>query len=374
MKQRHFKTLSLVVILSGILACSVESQSRSKSIDAKIQGMGDSNKISVMAYNVENLFDTEHDAGKDDYTNLPRAYKKAHAKEMQAACQSMSTDYFRKECMELDWSEEVLDTKLSRLADSILQVNGRGPDILIMEEVENINVVRILNRGYLKAAGYQTEILIEAEDRRGIDVAVLSRLPLASPAEIHLIDFTPNPKDPNWKKPLTRGILEAPLKLPNGETLYVFGFHFPSQANPVQERMDAVDTLNRLMSEKPAGALMVAGGDSNITAVEDQNTGLKRQVLSAQWDVSNIVGCQKCSGTHFYRNEWDFLDLLLFSPSLKPQGQGAYAYDPSSIQVMKQGQYQLQKNGTPARFNANSSIGISDHLPIYAEILLKSKQ
>ena len=45
----------------------------------------DTARVSLMTYNVENLFDTVHDEGKDDYAYLPLSVKQAHP-EYLATC------------------------------------------------------------------------------------------------------------------------------------------------------------------------------------------------------------------------------------------------------------------------------------------------
>jgi len=108
-----------------------------------------------MTYNVENLLDTTHDEGKDDYTFLPLKLKKTHP-ECLAACKKNQSPYREKECLETDWSDEILETKLTRLAESIGQINnGQGPDIQILEEVENLHVLNML-ADHLPAAAYTT--------------------------------------------------------------------------------------------------------------------------------------------------------------------------------------------------------------------------
>lgn len=343
---------------------------QNRSILKDIQSLS-GKRISIMAYNVENLFDTEHDEGKEDWTSLPLSFKQANPELMQKECAKMTTPHFQQECMSEDWSNEVLDIKMQRLADTILQVgNGRGPDILIVEEVENIRVLKQLNSKYLTAAGYQTVVLKEGEDERGIDVGILSRFPLAEPEQLHLIEFTPDASNPKWERPTTRGIMEAALKLPNGETLYVLGFHFPSQANPVQHRIDAVNTLIKIKNSKGPNALVVTAGDSNITAIEDQKVGLISKTLAAEFSVSSLVGCKDCKGTHFYKGEWNFLDLMMFSSRFS-EADSNVSLLPERITVPNQGRFQLTKNGTPARFDDKSSVGVSDHLPIYGELVFK---
>ena len=133
-------------------------------------------RVSLMTWNVENLFDTEHDNGKDDFAYLPLSVKRAHP-EYLASCAKIQVPAWRKECEENDWTPTLLDEKLKRLSAVIKQINqGRGPDILMLNEVENIKVVEQLN-ARLNTSGYQTRVLIEGWDERGIDIAVLSRLP-----------------------------------------------------------------------------------------------------------------------------------------------------------------------------------------------------
>ncbi len=374
MKLKRFLILPLsTAALISIINCQKPQTSR-----------GD---ISVMTYNVENLFDITPDADRDDFTYLPLELKK-QIPDQQKNCEKMGKpgSAFYKECMELDWSADVLHTKMTRLADSILSVNNIGPDILLVQEVENINVLNILNKNYLADAKYRTVQLLEGEDKRGIDVGVLSRFPLAGPAVLHLIDFTPpknpDPSKPPWVRPTTRGILEVPLRLPSGETLYVFTFHFPSQSNPKWQRLDAINTLNKLIESKGPGALVVAGGDCNISAQEEAKENFIKNILAQKWTVSHIAGCQDCAGTEafFEKNKttgqtkltWSFFDILLFSPALSAEGAG-YKLEPSSIRVQNSGRFQQRTDKevpgviVPARFDEEDQ-GVSDHWPMYGEL------
>ena len=71
--------------------------------------------VSIMTYNAENLFDTTHDEGKKDYTWLPLKVKQ-RSKEIQKYCASMRSEHYRRNCFELDWSEETLDAKIENLS------------------------------------------------------------------------------------------------------------------------------------------------------------------------------------------------------------------------------------------------------------------
>lgn len=326
-------------------------------------------RVSVMTFNVENFFDTKHDEDRDDWTFLPLSEKKKP--EVQEGCNKNSQAFRRRECLETDWNEKVFDKKLQRVAAIIEQIdNGRGPDILTLAEVENTNVLEIL-RKRLNKADYQTAVLIEGPDTRGIDVAIMSRFPQWGEPKLHIIPFKAyEPEDEGTIK-RTRGILEVRLVLPDGQKLAVFAVHFPAQANPSYLRRQAADYLTELQKGLPKDVLAIAGGDFNISSKEDKDKGYYTKVLASGWLVSHLIGCKGCIGTEYYHSErqWSFFDALLFSPNMKPGTEGAtWKVDPASIRIPNETRYHTNQFGTPARFDATSAFGVSDHWPVYAEI------
>lgn len=324
------------------------------------------NRISIMAYNLENFFDEIHDKDRVDYTFLPLSQKSTA--EVKNYC-STQKGFYKVECESLNWDSAVVQKKIDHIAQGILQVYGQGPDILIVEEVENIRILNRLKDEGLKSKGYQTSILIEGEDMRGIDVGLLSRFPLAGKAELHKVVYSAT-TEPGRERYGTRGVLQVPLKMPNGKTLYVFGVHFPSQSNPTSERQDAMNTLLKAIHALPAGSTWVVGGDWNITYRENQETEIFDKGIGAEGLVSHKVGCKQCEGTHNYRGVWDFLDILVFSKNLESKNDFGYVLDTKSIQTPRYATIQTDLNGRPARFDAKSDRGISDHLPIYGELIV----
>jgi endonuclease/exonuclease/phosphatase family metal-dependent hydrolase len=321
--------------------------------------------ITIMAYNVENLFDAEHDEGTEDYTYLPLVEKKRN-KEAQAYCAKQSKPWQKEECLKLNWDEKQLHAKMSNLSRVILQVYGEGPDILLLEEVENKKILSRLVREYLSSANYHTIELIDGPDPRGIDTAVVSRFPLAGAAKLHMIEW--NKAADLVTKP-TRGILEVPLKLPSGAIIHVFALHFPSQAAPTPFREDAVATVLKLAEQVPEDHYWVFGGDWNITAEEDENTGLVTKALAQKGLVSHKIGCKNCRGSHNYQRHWSFLDILFFSPKFK---EGPLQLDSNSITTPMWAEGQMRISGRPLRYSHEEKTGVSDHLPIYSEIKIIS--
>jgi endonuclease/exonuclease/phosphatase family metal-dependent hydrolase len=374
------KFIGICLSLALSTGCTSLNQRETKASSSPLS----SQRISVMSYNVENLFDTEHDENKEDYTYLPLAAKQQNA-EYRRQCEQQTNPWHRKECLETDWNEKLLNKKLSRLAAVIQQVNeGRGPDILILAEVENKNVLEMLRTKYLTHSQYITSELLEGADKRGVDTAILSRLPQWDKARLHTLPLKALTKEGEYSANATRGILEVRLLLPDGQKAAVFALHLPSQQNPAYLRKQAVEYLNVLQNQIKTGIesetepklissepiLTIAGGDFNISSDEDIELGLFSKTLASQWSVSHKIGCKSCEGTHYFhpKREWSFLDALLFSKTIALDGSGKWNLDPLSVQVPHESRFQTNRYGNPARFDDRASIGVSDHWPIYAEI------
>ena len=322
--------------------------------------------VSIMTFNVENLFDTADDPGKDDATVLPLAAKQNAAH--RAGCAKIEVERWRDQCLNWDWNEHMLARKLQVLADAILQVNdGRGADIVALQEVENRAILERLRRDYLAAAGYRPAILIEGGDARGIDVAFLSRLPQAAPAVLHGVDFDDDVAAA--RKLDTRGILEASFRLPDGTVLTGFAAHFPAPFHPTAMRVSSYRALNRLLERLPPGRPAFAAGDFNTTAAEDRDQHLLARFVEPSWTVAHRIGCGGCPGTQYYAadDSWSFLDMILWSPARRGEN-ATWHIRADSVQLANMTPAQRKKDGTPARFEVAAGSGVSDHWPLVAEI------
>ena len=100
------------------------------------------NSFSVMTLNAQNLFDTHDDAGKDDKAYLP--LEKKHSPDHKKSCNRVKVKSWRNECLFLDWNEETKDAKLRNLVSLITSYNKIGPDILALQEVENMKILEQL--------------------------------------------------------------------------------------------------------------------------------------------------------------------------------------------------------------------------------------
>ncbi len=333
---------------------------RPDAVDDK--GVGTPSAVTVMTFNVENLFDTEDDPGKDDHAYFPRALK--NDPEHIAKCKPIEVERWKWECLELNWDENALSFKLEQLSKTILQVNGGlGPDIIALQEVENLRVLTRLATEYLAVAGYREIVLIEGRDIRGIDVAFLSRLPLVGEPTLHPFNASEYPDREND----TRGILEATFELPDGNAITGFAVHFPAPFHPIEMRELAYDHLNSLRANVPDDHLVFAAGDFNTPQREMTNTTIMHDRVRPYWRVAHELGCEGCRGTNYWRtgNSWSFLDMILVS-----QSDGSpWGLQVDQTYIADQYPDQMNADGTVKRFNLSGREGVSDHLPLVVTLM-----
>lgn len=315
-------------------------------------------EISVMTFNVENMFDNIHNEGIDDYTFLPRSQK--NTTEVTESCNKASNPFYRQECFNKDWNDEIIDFKLSQVAKVISYVDGgKGPDNLMLAEVENVNILTMLVKKHLADLGYQTISILKGPDTRGINTAFISKFPQVGKSVLHIIPY----KDSQAHK--SRGILETVVKI-NGKNVTFLVGHFPSQSNPTEWRKEAMEYMRDLMLDlEKKGQAVIAGGDLNTIEVEESSYGYFSKILSQGGSVSHLVGCKQCKGTHYYKGGWSFLDILVFSPNLTEAA--GLTLIPESIEVVK-APVHTKRNGTPLRFDDEKHDGVSDHFPLYSRL------
>ena len=333
------------------------------------QAPGDIPPVSIMTFNVENLFDNVDDPGKTDYTFL--ALEDKQTDEHRAACAGIEVERWREQCLDWDWSDAMIETKLGVVAAAILQVNdGRGADIVALQEVENLGILERLRTEFLADAGYEPAILIEGRDLRGIDVAFLTRLPLVGDPTLHTIEFG----DADERRVLdTRGILQADFRLPDGGVLTGFAVHFPAPFHPTGMRETAYRRLNGLREALPADRYVFAAGDFNTTSVEDRDKAMLERFVRPYWTVAHEIGCADCRGTSYYapRDDWSFLDMILWSPASDRGENATWSLRADSVRIANAAPGQTRPDGTPWRFETPQGSGVSDHWPVVAVIEFK---
>lgn len=312
--------------------------------------------LKVMTYNVENFFDTAHDVGTLDFTYLPLTIKKT-LPDHKNNCDLMRSEFSKNECLNLDWNESKFTKKILNLAKVIKSFDstGTGPDILVMEEVENINILNNLVSQGLKKLGYEHRVLIEGDDSRGIDVALISKFPVIS-AKRHPLIIEGVKLD-------TRGILEVALNVA-GSKVVVFVNHWPSQNNPASQRVACANLLTKI-SEGVKADLILAMGDFNSLETDSPYPfNFLKNFVDSEVEARKL-GLRLKPGTHFYKDGWSSLDRIFIyqNPKLKPNF--------SKFQIINLPFMMKTDSRTgesvPVRFDATTGDGFSDHLPLGME-------
>ena len=309
-------------------------------------------EVIIMTFNVENLFDYIHDEGKNDETYLPIEEKQttAHVEK----CNRITVLYWREQCLYWDWNKSIVEQKLKTIGIAITQVNsGKGPDIIAFQEVENRNILARLRDEYLSDMGYQSLVLLEGKDIRGIDVAFLSKFPVFG-AKLHEIEF---PESEREQVGDTRPILEVSFELDGGEQITGFAVHFPAPFHPTSMRESAYSSLNELLGKLPRDRIAFAAGDFNTTSEENKKNKILDNWARPFWQIAHEL-CRRCLGSSYYApsKEWSFLDMILWRPAGAWKMTGSYLANQTPAQVTEQ--------GTPKRFSLPEATGLSDHWPL----------
>jgi endonuclease/exonuclease/phosphatase family metal-dependent hydrolase len=312
--------------------------------------------LKVMDYNIENLFDIKHDVGTEDYTYLPLSVKKTlpgHKK----ACEEMSGDFRKNECLNLDWTEAKFTKKILNISKVVkaFDETGKGPDILVLQEVENSNVLNKLVTKGLDKLGFAHQVLIEGDDTRGIDVAVISKFPVISSKRHPLII--------NGTKLDTRGILEVTLNV-EGTTVVVFANHWPSQSNPASERAASAKLLSDVASKLDADLIIAAGDFNTIDADAPYPFDNLKGFIDAEAEARKL-GVNLKPGTHFFKGGWTSLDRLFVFEDANLKAQ----YEKFQI-INKPFMMRVDSRtgeSIPARSEHSTGEGFSDHLPLGME-------
>ena len=299
-------------------------------------------------YNLENLFDTCHDEGKNDYEFMPEGTFK--------------------------WDTEKYTNKLHNLARVLSEMaSDRLPEgcaAIGVAEVENAKCLTDLcNEPPLKARGIQF-VHIEGPDQRGIDCGLLYNPSLFSVRNVKLVPYIyTRPEDAGRA---TRGFLIVSGTLADEHVTIVVN-HLPSRGAPSIAREDGGQQLrvvkDSLLKDDPAVKLFIMGdmNDDPQDASMAVCLGAKREASEVgKGDLWNPWWNELATGngTLMYEGAWNLFDQIILSASLLGEKGLKYA----GHQVFRR-DYMIQGPGpywgSPLRTTAGGQWlnGFSDHLP-----------
>lgn len=200
------------------------------------------------------------------------------------------------------------------------------PDVLAVQEVENLEALLQFNRQFLKNA-YPYAMVIDGNDMRQIDVGVLSKYDLVS---IRSHRFEPKGAGPTGRT-FSRDCLEVTIRPTKTTELTILVNHFKSQiAKNEEERLKGVarrkaqatrvvEILKERFGSKLAGNFVVAGDLNAGPGTEEIQPLLKAGLVNV---IDRLPEGERW--THYYKkdNEAEQLDYLLLSPDLAKKNKG----------------------------------------------------
>jgi len=145
------------------------------------------------------------------------------------------------EADEIVYTTAEYQTKLTQVAGVVSSVK---PDVLVLQEVENQAVIDDLAA---KLGGYPNRYITQGNDPRGIDIAILSELPLQV-APSHKDEFFHPSTDPSQTFVFARDVLEAHFII-NTRHFVFLGIHLKAQDG------DAKSDLKRLAEAEQVRAI-----------------------------------------------------------------------------------------------------------------------
>ncbi len=239
-------------------------------------------------------------------------------------------------------------------------------DILGLQEVESMDTLKQFVRQFRPLMpDYPYKLVIDGNDRRLIDVGLLSRYPFRH-IRTHQFD-----RAPSGHLIFSRDCLEVDIELPDSKLLTVFVNHFKSMHEGREETMHirkiqtqrVVQILHERFGADPGAAKWVVLGDFN-----DYMPSLGLEPLLSQPWLENVIERLRPDQrwTHFFSRGGDYhqLDYILLSRSLAEANLQALPY------IERRGLPKRADRTAVQRFNGvgSSYPKASDHCPVVIEI------
>ncbi len=317
---------------------------------------GNTDEITVLTYNVQNIFDAVDNG----------------------------TEYYEYDPGNGEWNDILYNTRLLNLSEVIKTSVKGGPDIIALQEVENLHVVTDLRELYLKGMGYR-DIAATAKEDSAVQVAVISRIPFDS-VFVHDISCGLSEN--------LRPVLEVDFQT-GTKRVYLFNNHWKSRIGGAfeteyQRRYSAMILKKRIESilETDPSAEIVALGDFNESHDEYFRTGGEYCTALIPFSKSAMPDCsgesifltgsfdllcstdryfvmydpwfneQQNDGSYCYKGKWETIDHCLIA--------GVEGLPEFSVVRTP---FLLTSDGIPAGWNKKTGAGYSDHLPLLLKLI-----
>ncbi|MSP24037.1 MAG: hypothetical protein EXR75_02510 [Myxococcales bacterium] len=304
------RALGLALVFSELIACRFEQPRDDGQTGTGGQGgHAEAMPLSIATWNVHNLINDNLDSGLP-FEDVDAGYQ-AHKKAVIRALDELSVD------------------------------------IVMLQEVEHQKVLDELNDGLAKPFAHAT--LLDGNDPRGVDIAILSRVPLGAVVTHKDEKFTKN----GTNAPLysyARDCLEVHLNY-NGREIVLLGVHFKSKDNDAPDKRLAEAQHTRLLAD----ALLADASNTALLILGDYNdlpSSLPVEAVAGtvpRFENAAALAPSTDRWSFYYNGQYELVDHQFANPVLFDM------LDLSSVQIP----------------HTDTTESASDHAPILATYLVR---
>lgn len=247
--------------------------------------------------------------------------------------------------------EKKPEAELQAVAETLKSLNA---DVVALQEVDNIEALDTFQQRYMKGDAYPYRVLVEGNDGRGIDVALLSRFPIKTYCSYRKRSFPV--EGHKTMAQFKRDVLETLIEVTPGFQARFYTVHFKSRrggkrADQVRyaEAGEARKIMEERRREDPATPFLIAG-DFNDTP----GTRTLKSVGEGDPPLTDPTALEGNGNqpTHHDRKYGDSrFDYLLTSPELTAQ----------------------YKKGSARVVHTEATATASDHDPVVATFYVSRK-
>lgn len=307
--------------------------------------------LTIMTWNVQNLFDAD----------------------------SSGMEYEEYDPLLSDWNEDKMRIKLENLREVLFGIDSDLPDILLLQEVENRDILVLFNQEYLD--GYYNYAEAWSDRESAICSAVLSRY---TPDEVHL--HFPGIYGKRQLRPLVEIHFTA-----GREKLILFNNHWKSRSGGQAATEDARIRISSLLCKRISElhqsgfTNILVAGDLNGSREDFRSGGTQtaqipvEELHSLSWTNSLYVSHDpqdtfmesektilyspwdgmESEGSYFFQNRWMKLDHFLLDRGLLDDS--GLEYLDSNCAVLS---LMCDEDGHPFGWESWRTAGYSDHFPL----------
>lgn len=282
-------------------------------------------EVTVMSYNVENMFDVFD----DPYTG------------------DESTDVKRRD-------------EIYAIAQAIAKADA---DVIVFQELENEHLLDAMVKTFLADQGYDYIAAQRTNSTRGINLGVVSRYPIKRLASYRYMTLThPDAPEQTWR--FARDAMHITLDIA-GEALHVFNLHLKSNSSRANDKnsmkwrsaevLGVKSIVRELLNERP---------DVNVLVMGDCNSNIEtRPEQPRPWPATQLMRAPEADGSKLLI---DVFDGMAYNERVTIMGDDRYPpavfdYIYASPALAKK----LVKN-SPAVIRDEALTAGSDHLPVTA--------